>query len=144
MAGEQVQTVLELMRAHSTHPHQRAAQEWIEDVIDNPRPRGRTPIDVFNFGPRKSLTELRPRHLVWVAELVDDENYDRSKAHDYLIKNYNRLFGHLRFRKAAEVPSDRWRKMIIISRLLDIAETRKLEIAEDREKWDRWVNKLPK
>lgn len=142
MPSEQLQAVLEFMRASCPHSE---TQDWIEDIIANPRRRERTPIDPFNFGPRKSLTELRPRHLTWVAELADDENYDRSKAFDYLMKNYTKWFGHLRFRKAAEVPSDRWQKAIMISRLLDMVETRKLEIAEDREKWDRWIkNKLAK
>lgn len=98
-----------------THPRQ---IEWL-DQIEPLKPREPTPIDTFNFGPRRSLTELRPRHLHLVEELANRETYDRNAVRDWMLANYNFLFGAIRYRKAAEVPSDSSRKLIIISRLLD-------------------------
>jgi hypothetical protein len=90
-----------------------------------PRPRPAMP--TFNFGPRKELTELRPRHLHMVEEYGIAETYDRVELGQYFLTNWNRLFGTLRRSKALEVPSDLGRKERMISRLLDLIEMRRDE-----------------
>jgi hypothetical protein len=85
-------------------------------------PRPRPVMPTFNFGPRKELTELRPRHLLMIEEYGIAETYNRDELGRYLLGNWNRLFGTLRRSKAMEVPSDQFRKELMISRLLDLIE----------------------
>ena len=74
----------------------------------------------FNFGSRKELTELRPRHLCMVEEHgFEEDGYDRDALGEYFLANWSRLFGPLRKSKALEVPSDQLRKELMISRLLN-------------------------
>jgi hypothetical protein len=54
-----------------------------------------------------------------VEELEIRETCDRNDVRDWMLANYNFLFGAIRYRKSAEVPSDSLRKLIMISRLLD-------------------------
>jgi hypothetical protein len=86
----------------------------------------------FNFGPRTSLTELRPRHLLMVEEYGHQLEYDRDALRDYFLDNWYRLFGPLRKSKALEVPSDQFRKELMVSRLLDLIEMRRKEYANER------------
>jgi hypothetical protein len=80
---------------------------------------------------RRSLMHLRPRHLVWVEELGIREHYNRSDMHDFMLENYNTLFGPLRRPKSKEVPSDRFRKSWMIGNLLDLVEARRAEIEQE-------------
>jgi hypothetical protein len=107
--------------------------ELAERILNSPKPEMRAhPMQTFNFGKRTSLMELRPRHLVWVEEIGVSEHYDRSEMHDYMMENYDRLFGPLRRPKSKAVPSDFLRKSWMISELLDLAETRRDEYAAER------------
>jgi hypothetical protein len=120
----------EFVATHNLAPQQ---LEWAQRILNSPKPEKRAhPMQTFNFGKRTSLMELRPRHLVWVEEIGITESYDRSEMHDYFMENYSSLFGSLRRRKVDEVPSDRLRKSVMISRLLDMAETRRDEYAAER------------
>ncbi len=76
--------------------------------------------------------ELRPRHLLFVEELGVAENFDRDAVREWMLANYNFLFGAIRYRKADEVPSDSLRKLIMITRLLNMVETRRDEYAAER------------
>jgi hypothetical protein len=107
--------------------------ELLQRVLNAPKPERRhAPMQTFKFGPRRSLCELRPRHLVWVEEIGVAESYDRSEMHDYLMEHYDRLFGPLRRPKSKAVASDSLRKSWMISNLLDLAETRRDEYAAER------------
>jgi hypothetical protein len=86
----------------------------------------------FDWGPRKTLTDLRPRHLHMVEEYGFRRDYDRDALGDYFLANWCRLFGALRKSKALEVPSDQIRKRLMVSRLLDLIEMRRAEYAEER------------
>ena len=86
----------------------------------------------FDWRPRKSLNELRPRHLHMVEEYGIAETYDRDALADHFMANWYRLFGPLRRSKAREVPSDQIRKGLMISRLLDLVEMRRSEYAAER------------
>jgi hypothetical protein len=95
-----------------------------------PKPRATMP--TYNFGSRKSLTELRPRMLAMVEEYGFGPDYDRDELRHYFSNNWYRLFGPLRKSKALEVPSDQLRKGLMISQLLDLIETRRAEYADER------------
>jgi hypothetical protein len=94
------------------------------------RPRAEMPVQTNR--PRMSLMELRPNHLQWVDYYGALKDYDRSALFDYFLTNYTKLFGPLRPRKQAPVPSDQLRKEFIIGKLLALIETRRLEYAEER------------
>jgi hypothetical protein len=94
--------------------------ELLQRILNAPkRERRHHQMQTFNFGPRRSLCELRPAHLVWVEEIGIAESYDRSVMHDYMTENYDRLFGPLRRPKSKAVASDFLRKSWMISNLLD-------------------------
>jgi hypothetical protein len=95
-------------------------------------PRHRPTMPTFNWGPRKALTELRPRHLHMVEEYGFRRDYDREALGEYFLANWYRLFGALRRSKALEVPSDQFRKELMVSRLLDLIEMRRAEYAAER------------
>jgi hypothetical protein len=95
-------------------------------------PRQWPTMPAFDWGPRRALTELRPRHLHMVEEYGFRRDYDRNALGDYFLANWSRLFGPLRRSKAREVPSDSLRKAIMVSRLLDLIEMRRGEYAEER------------
>jgi hypothetical protein len=87
----------------------------------------------FNNAPRESMMELRPRHLLMVEEHGHQKHgYNRKALGDYFLQNYNRLFGTIRKSKAREVPSDQFRKELIIHRLLDLIELRREEYKNER------------
>jgi hypothetical protein len=86
-------------------------------------------------GPRKSLTELRPRHLHMVEEYGIVETYDRDALGKDFLTNWHRLFGPLRKSKAREVPSDQLRKRSMIERLLTLIEGRRAEYREERSRY---------
>jgi hypothetical protein len=50
--------------------------------------------------------------------------FDRAGLFKTLRKNYEWFSGRLRKRRRDEVPSDEWRKDLIVSRILDIVEAR--------------------
>jgi hypothetical protein len=87
-------------------------------------------METFNR-PRKHFTQLRDRHLRMVEEHGFGPDYNRDDLHDYFLANWNRLFGTLRRSKALEVNSDRLRKGLMISRLLDLIEMRRAEYADE-------------
>jgi hypothetical protein len=86
----------------------------------------------FNFGPRESLSELRPRHLTLVEEYGFRREYDRDAVREYFMTDWYRLFGALRKSKALEVPSDQLRKEVMVSRLLSLIELRRQEYRNER------------
>jgi hypothetical protein len=69
-------------------------------------PRKQLTMPPFDWRPRKSLTELRPRHLHMVEEYGIEQTYDRDALGEHFLANWSRLFGPLRRTKAREVPSD--------------------------------------
>lgn len=81
------------------------------------------------FSKRRSLTELRPRHLEWVEEIGIRPDYDRDEMRDYMMMNYDAMFGPLRRPKSQAVPSDTFRKGMMVARLLSLIELRREEIA---------------
>jgi hypothetical protein len=96
-------------------------------------PRKRPVMPTFNFGPREELTELRPRHLLMVEEHgFEEHGYDRDYLREYFTVNSYRLFGPLRKSKALEMPSDQFRKELMITGLLNLIEMRREEYAEER------------
>jgi hypothetical protein len=80
----------------------------------------------FNFLKRNGLMELRAGRFVRVEEFGIRKNYDREETREWLLSNYDRLFGPLRRPKSREVPADVWRKSWMVSILVD---TRRAEIA---------------
>jgi hypothetical protein len=58
--------------------------------------------------------------------------YDRNALGEYFLANWYALFGALRKSKAREVPSDQFRKGLMVSRLLDLIEGRRDEYADER------------
>jgi hypothetical protein len=86
----------------------------------------------YNFGPRKTLDELRPRHLNFVEEFGFRREYDRDAARKYLLTNWHRFFGSLRKTKALEVNSDEIRKAVMVARLLSLIELRRQEYKNER------------
>ncbi len=78
---------------------------------------------------RRDFMQLMPRHLDQVEERAVEDYYDREILGEYFLLNWNRMFGTLRKSKAKEVPSDTFRKQLMIHRLLDLIELRREEIA---------------
>jgi len=109
-----------------------ALRRFVQARSKQVKPRPKMP--TFNFGCRKEFTELRPRHLLMVEEygFGSDSEYNRDELREYFLANWNRLFGTLRKSKAKEVPSDRIRKELMISRLLDLIDMRRAEYADER------------
>jgi hypothetical protein len=93
------------------------------------QPKQPVEMPTFNFGPRQTFTELRPRHLTLVEEYGVADTYNRDELREHFLTNWNRLFGALRKSKAHEVPSDDLRKSFMISDLLDLIELRREEVA---------------
>ncbi len=79
---------------------------------------------------RTSLMQLRPRHLEKVDRIARRPFFDRAIMHEFLLENYDRLFGALR-PKPKQVPSDELRKCLMILNLLDLIEARREELEED-------------
>jgi hypothetical protein len=75
--------------------------------------------------------QLRPRHLDKIEILAKRRHYHRADQHDFMLQNYDRLFGPLRVPKIKEVPSDELRKSLMLSALLDRVEARREEMLED-------------
>jgi len=80
---------------------------------------------------RTSLMALRPRHLAKVERIARRAKFDRAIMHEFLLENYDRLFGPLRWPKAKNVPSDKLRKSFMILSLLDLVQARRDEIEDD-------------
>jgi len=80
---------------------------------------------------RTSLMALRHRHLEKVDRIARRANFDRAIMHEFLLENYDRLFGPLRWPKAKNVPSDKLRKSFMILSLLDLVQARRDEIEDD-------------
>lgn len=105
-------------------------QRVLQRIRDGLYPKPLRPtMPTRNFGPRQSLTELRPRHLEWVEEIGIRPDYDRSEMYDYMMFHYDRMFGPLRRPRSKAVPSDTWRKGMMVSRLLSLIELRREEVA---------------
>jgi hypothetical protein len=130
MTIEQLFTQIDIARQHSDEAADLVLRRFIRGRSHLPRPRPEMPTS--NFGPRKELTELRPRHLLMVEEYGVAETYNRHELGQYFLTNWNRLFGTLRRSKAMEVPSDQLRKEMMVSRLLDLIEMRRSEYADER------------
>jgi len=80
---------------------------------------------------RTSLMQLRPRHLDKIEVLAKRRHYNPADQHDFMLQNYDRLFGALRRPKAKQVPSDELRKSLMLFGLLDLVQARRDEIEED-------------
>jgi hypothetical protein len=80
---------------------------------------------------RTSLMALRPRHTEKVERIARRPFLNRTVMHEFLLENYDRLFGPLRWPKAKQVPSDELRKSFMILSLLDLVQARRDEIEED-------------
>ena len=102
----------------------------LQKVKDGFYPRPPRPtMPARNFGPRRDFMELRSRHLDQVEKIGIRPTFDRAQKHEYFMANYDRLFGPLRRPKSAEVPSNTFRKGLMISQLLSLIELRREEIA---------------
>ncbi len=114
--------------------HDLAAQplELLERILDAPPPERVHPEMPPFTKKRESLMQLRPRHLLWVEELGIRENYDRADMHEYMLTNWNFLFGTLRRSKSRETPMDAFRKSWMVSQLLDLVDARRDEYAKER------------
>jgi hypothetical protein len=62
---------------------------------------------------------------------LEKHGYDRTKTRDYFLENYDKLFGRLR-PKAKEVPSDEFRKYLMVFQLLHLIDGRRAEYAQER------------
>jgi hypothetical protein len=82
--------------------------------------------------PREHFTQFRDRHLLMVEEYGFRPDYNRDELQKYFLTSWNRLFGTLRKSKALEVPSDQFRKEIMVERLLRLIEMRRAEYADER------------
>ncbi|MGZ5875938.1 MAG: hypothetical protein ACXWKP_28005 [Bradyrhizobium sp.] len=78
-----------------------------------------TEIDALEGSKRTSLMQLRHRHLEKIDRIAKRAHYDRAGHQEYMVENYDRLFGTLRGSKAKEVPSDQFRKWWMVGLLLD-------------------------
>jgi hypothetical protein len=87
-------------------------------MLDQPRTK---------YPKRTSLMELRPHHLNIVELLARRRHYERVSQHDFMLENWNRIFGALR-PKAKAVSSDQLRKSLMLHRLLDMVDARRAEI----------------
>ena len=129
MPSMTLKAAVEIAKTICTHPRQ---IELLDRVLNARKPdRKHHPMQTFTK-KRMSLMQLRPRHLLWVEELGIREHYDRYEMHDYMVEHYNSLFGPLRRPKSREVPSDAFRKSLMVSELLDLVETRRDEYASER------------
>jgi len=104
-------------------------------------PKERSEMPPFNNGPRESLMELRPRHLLMVDQYGHTEvGYDREALSEYFFVHWNRLFGTIRKTKASEVESDKLRKRVMIAQLISLIEGRQAEYREERSGIPRTSN----
>ncbi len=87
----------------------------------------------FNFGPRKSLYELRPSALHMVEEygFVTEPSLDELR--EMLTANYDKVFGRFRRRGDPEVPSGSLKKQILVERLIGLIGQRRKEYAGERQ-----------
>jgi hypothetical protein len=86
-------------------------------------------IDAVRNTKRTSLMQLRYRHLEKIDRIARRPHFDRADMHDFLLENYDRLFGPLRRPKTKEVPSDQFRKSWMVGLLLDRVQARRDELA---------------
>jgi hypothetical protein len=80
---------------------------------------------------RTSLMQLRPRHLATVEHIAKRKHYNSIDQHDFMLENYNRIFGAPLRPASKAVPSDELRKSLMIFRLLSMVQERRDEIEED-------------
>lgn len=88
--------------------------------------------------PRRELMELREKHYTLVMNLATRERQGRlvplEEYSDFLVENYNRLFGYLRGSKAKIVPSDKIREMIMVAKLMHVVRECREEIELERSR----------
>jgi hypothetical protein len=82
-------------------------------------------LDGSRKSKRESLMQLRYHHLEEIDRTAKRPDFDRSSYHEFMVKNYDSLFGPLRRPKAKEVPSDQFRKFWMVGMLLDRIEERR-------------------
>jgi hypothetical protein len=100
----------------------RVLKSFLADRASQPKP----PIKMPTPGKRRaSLTELRPHHLATVEHIASRRHYDRASQHEFTLQNWNRIFGGGLRPKQKEVPSDEWRKSMMVSSMLDLVEMRR-------------------
>jgi hypothetical protein len=99
------------------------------------KPRPKMP--PFN-SPRTHLIQLNNKHLDVIRDYGAADTFDRGEVGAYFITNYRKLFGSIRRSKAKEVPSDEFRRSLLVSQLLNLIELRREENAIGA-----WPNELP-
>jgi hypothetical protein len=80
---------------------------------------------------RTSLLQLCPRHLATVEHIAKRKNYHAASQHDFMLENYNQIFGAPLMPASKAVPSDQLRKSLMILRMLSMVEERRDEIEEN-------------
>jgi hypothetical protein len=113
------------------HLHKRSVQLARHPKKDSVPPE----MPAFNFGARQSLYELRPSALVLVEEhgYVTEPSLDVLR--DHFLANYDKVFGRFRRRGDHEVPSDQLKKSILVERLVELIDQRRLEYAAERSRF---------
>jgi hypothetical protein len=106
--------------------------EFLQRILNAPKPEREHPEMPPFTRKRESLMQLRPRHLEKVDRIARRAYYDRADMHEFLLQNYDRLFGILRRPRSKEVPMDAFRKSWMVDRLLDLVEARRDEYARER------------
>lgn len=145
MTPERKQLAKEIRRRlRDLHPGAREYLKRILDRIEDPDPPEYKPAKRRRLRRKRTeFTQLMPAHLYLVdaisnfAFLPFGEEYNRDLAHDYLLQNYDSLFGPLRA-PGMEVPSDQFRKSLMVIDLLDQVESRlitMMTVPVDRRNW---------
>jgi hypothetical protein len=76
---------------------------------------------------RTSLVQLRERHLDGIDYTAEHDTSTRPELIEVLSKNYMRFHGRLPWR-GLSLPSDKLRKLIMVSQIADLVEVRRDEI----------------
>jgi hypothetical protein len=121
--------IIEFLEALPLHDTKRA----ILEVLKNPQPRKlaeRIPYPSRYADRRTTLCQIRRRHLDHIDSMArSDETLNDLYAK--LLGNYEHFYGRLRRRRRDEVPSDHFRKQIIVRIILDQVDARRAELQVD-------------
>ena len=80
---------------------------------------------------RESIWALRERHWAFVERLARRPSYNRLTQFEFMLPNYEKYFGPIRWPRSAAAPNDQLRKALLLAKLLDQVDARRLEIEED-------------
>jgi hypothetical protein len=98
----------------------------------HPKPEAPPPMMPVWDKQRRSFMQLMPCHLEWVDELATRPNYNRSVMLDFFCERYHTYFPYLRCSKAKDVPADEFKRYLMVSRLLDLADARRAEYSASK------------